>query len=111
MWLVRLAHQYGKGEHPTLSQNVTIDLVADLLGDGAGRGVVQVEETTMFAHRRMQDVNRLQWPTEDGSVNPPRTVADPISYKAPAGGKASPGDVKITLWPMKIRTFLVRVQA
>jgi len=108
VWLVRLAHQYAKGEHPTLSQNVTVDLVGDLLG--SARAVTQVVETTMFAHRRMADVDRLQWPTEDGSVNPPRTVANPISYQAPSGGKAAPGDVEITLWPMKIRTFLLRVQ-
>ncbi|XP_052465478.1 lysosomal alpha-mannosidase [Carassius gibelio] len=91
--LIRLEHQYQAKESKTHSQPVTVNLqklfsTLDVLG---------ASEMSLGANQWKEDMKRLQWNT--GKTSKPL----PLSAKDP-----SPREV--TLNPMEIRTFLLRVQ-
>ncbi|RXN26527.1 lysosomal alpha-mannosidase [Labeo rohita] len=91
--LVRLEHQYEAKESKTYSQPVTVNLQKLF----STLKVLGASEMSLGANQWKEDMNRLQWNPEKTSKPLPLSAKDP-----------SPGEV--TLNPMEIRTFLLRVQ-
>ncbi|CAM4731854.1 unnamed protein product [Leuciscus chuanchicus] len=89
--LIRLEHQYEAKESKTHSQPVTVNLqklfsTLEVLG---------ASEMSLGANQWKDDMNRLRWNTENKSK--PLSVRDPSPWE-------------VTLNPMEIRTFLLRVR-
>ncbi|KAL6462104.1 hypothetical protein MHYP_G00302490 [Metynnis hypsauchen] len=93
--LLRLEHQYESGESKAFSQPVTLDLqklfsTLEVLG---------ASEMSLGANQWKEDMTRLQWNSSDGEGVGPLWV-----------GLRDPSPSEITLNPMEIRTFLLRVR-
>ncbi|XP_067244068.1 lysosomal alpha-mannosidase [Chanodichthys erythropterus] len=91
--LIRLEHQYQAKESKTHSQPVTVNLqklfsTLEVLG---------ASEMSLGANQWKDDMNRLQWNTEKNSKPLPLSARDPSPWE-------------VTLKPMEIRTFLLRVR-
>lgn len=89
--LLRLAHLYGAGEHPTLSTAAEVDL-SKLFG--GSHAILSAEEMSLTANQNREEMEqrKYQWNT-DGE----RTGASWIASKG----------LKVTLRPMEVKTFLV----
>lgn len=90
--LLRLRHIYDVGEHPTLSQSVTVDL-SQLFQ----RSPASVTETILSGTQSLADTHRLVWSSECGSEGS-------VGGEREAGGMAA---AVVTMQPMTVRTFLV----
>ena len=93
--LIRLGHQYGKGEHEILSSAVDIDF-KDVL---PGYEIQSITEKTLSGNQDLseRERKRLRW---DGEAA--EDISDGI-------GEDSIRDGTITMHPMEIRTFHVQV--
>lgn len=97
--LLRLAHQFGPGEHPTGSRPAEVDL-RTLLADQV---VTSATETSLTANQPRKGMRRAAWQTH-GAATP---AAPPCPPPAPFEfGRNS----TVTLRPLEIRTFLLRLQ-
>ncbi|XP_036420170.1 lysosomal alpha-mannosidase isoform X2 [Colossoma macropomum] len=92
--LLRLEHQYESGESKAFSQPVTLSLqlfsTLEVLG---------ASEMSLGANQWKENMTRLQWNPSDGE-----------SVKPLWAGLGDPSPWEITLNPMEIRTFLLRVR-
>eukprot|EP00934_Nitzschia_sp_Nitz4_P002969 Nitzschia sp. Nitz4//scaffold272_size25479//12374//15946//NITZ4_008309-RA/size25479-snap-gene-0.1-mRNA-1//-1//CDS//3329545225//2959//frame0 len=90
--LLRVAHQFGKGEHYLLSDSVEVDL-AKLV---PGYEVKEIQEMTLSANQLLStwEANRLDW-TGSISSSSSQTRLDGTT---------------ITLGPMDIRTFVITLK-
>merc|ERR1711957_82606 len=90
--LFRLSHLYSIGEHPTLSQPVQVDLKTLF---GSGYSITDAEEMSASAGLSKETVekNKYQWKTEGEDY--------------PAGKWIQTKDLKTTLRPMEVKTFVV----
>ncbi|KAJ8263831.1 hypothetical protein GJAV_G00141790, partial [Gymnothorax javanicus] len=91
--LLRLEHQYQAKESKRLSQPVTINLqklFSTLV-------VVQVSEMSLAANQWKDEMTRMAWNGHTGEKPLRREEGDPSTWE-------------VTLKPMEIRTFLLRVQ-
>ncbi|XP_016422265.1 lysosomal alpha-mannosidase-like [Sinocyclocheilus rhinocerous] len=91
--LIRLEHQYQAKESKTHSQPVTVNLqklfsTLEVLG---------ASEMSLGANQWKEDMNRLQWNTAKASKPLPLSAKDPSQWE-------------VTLNPMEIHTFLLRVR-
>ncbi|KAF4094455.1 hypothetical protein AMELA_G00015200 [Ameiurus melas] len=93
--LLRLEHQYERSESPAHSQPVTISLQKLF----STLEVVGVSEMSLGANQWKEDMQRMHWKLNSGETAVPlrEHVGDPSSWE-------------ITLNPMEIRTFLLRVR-
>ncbi|XP_067170658.1 lysosomal alpha-mannosidase [Apteryx mantelli] len=90
--LLRLEHQFEKGESANGSQPVTLDL----LNLFSAFTITSLQEMNLAADQQRDAVTRLVWNLAEGPVRPqPAPKLDPKS---------------VTLQPMEIRTFLATVQ-
>jgi alpha-mannosidase len=91
--LFRLSHLYSVGEHETLSKPATVDLSSLF---GAGYKIEQAEEMSASAGRNRQQMEdaKYDWKTE--------------SEQYPAGKWTPTENLKVTLRPMEVKTFLVK---
>jgi hypothetical protein len=96
--LFRLSHSYSVGEHPTLSQPVTVDLSSLFGGD---LKIVKAEEMSLTANqnRATLESNRYQWKTEGAAVEEDVAPWTPLT-----------ADLQTTLRPMEVKTFFVELQ-
>ncbi|XP_053145025.1 lysosomal alpha-mannosidase isoform X2 [Hemicordylus capensis] len=90
--LIRLEHQFERGESANGSMPVTINL----LGLFSTFQITAVQEMNLAANQKREDMSRLIWQPAEG----------------PAKRQSSPklDPEHITLQPMEIRTFLARIQ-
>ncbi|XP_062312069.1 lysosomal alpha-mannosidase [Osmerus eperlanus] len=91
--LIRLEHQYQAWESKRYSQPVTVNLqklfsTLDVLG---------VSEMNLSANQYKEDMTRLDWTPETGEEPLQKPLGDPSVWE-------------VTLKPMEIRTFLLRVR-
>ncbi|KAL2086870.1 hypothetical protein ACEWY4_017929 [Coilia grayii] len=92
--LLRLEHQYQSGESKAFSQPVTVNLQklfsqVEVLG---------ATEMSLGANQWKSEMSRLDWrPSTGTAAPPPKRPADPSPWE-------------VTLNPMEIRTFLLRVR-
>lgn len=105
--LVRFEHIFAKGEDPKYSQPVSFDFQNVF----RGINVASMRETTLSANQWLNEVNRLQFKA--------KTVADlneiPLSDEFSESNdledeKDDYANFKITLNPMEIRTFVVKLK-
>ena len=94
--LLRLAHLYAHGEHPTLSAAVTLSLRAVFAKSGLT--VASAEETSLTANQlaATMDASRSSDPWNTGTAGGARlrlNAADP--------------HLMVTIQPMEVRTYLV----
>lgn len=92
--LLRLTHLYAHGEHPTLSNPVTVDLGKLFWGR---HRILEAEETSVTGNqnREMMERKKYRWKTSD-------------DYNAPAGEWTPAIGLTVTLRPMDVKTFLVK---
>uniref|UniRef100_A0A4W4H4P4 Alpha-mannosidase n=1 Tax=Electrophorus electricus TaxID=8005 RepID=A0A4W4H4P4_ELEEL len=93
--LLRLEHQYESSESKTYSLPVTVNLQKLF----STLEIVGVSEMSLGANQWKEDMKRLQWKPSTGD-----------DMKPVGGGLGDPTPWEITLQPMEIRTFLLRVQ-
>ncbi|XP_053472645.1 lysosomal alpha-mannosidase isoform X1 [Ictalurus furcatus] len=93
--LLRLEHQYERSESHAHSQPITISLQKLF----STLDIVGVSEMSLGANQWKEDMKRMQWKPDSGETAVPlhEHVGDPSSWE-------------ITLNPMEIRTFLLRVR-
>ncbi|XP_076867010.1 lysosomal alpha-mannosidase [Brachyhypopomus gauderio] len=89
--LLRLEHQYQSAESQTYSHPVTVNLQKLF----STLEIVGVSEMSLGANQWKEDMNRLQWTPNTGGTMKGGRLGDPW---------------EITLQPMEIRTFLLRVR-
>uniref|UniRef100_A0A1I8J3I0 Alpha-mannosidase n=1 Tax=Macrostomum lignano TaxID=282301 RepID=A0A1I8J3I0_9PLAT len=99
--LLRLEHLYQIGEHPALSQPVTVAL-GQLF---ATFNILSATELTLAANQNLNSAQRLQWRTPAGGGT---TVGD--AAREAEERLQLEQDITVTLRPMQIRTFVVQVQ-
>ena len=101
--LLRLAHQFGIGEDPTLSAPVSVDL-STLFSKAAGIDIVNITEVSLTANMDKAAIMRKRalaaaWPTVDTGARPhPWRSAPPLDFAA---------DPVVKLGPMEIKTFKI----
>ncbi|XP_057335979.1 lysosomal alpha-mannosidase-like [Microplitis mediator] len=95
--LLRLEHLFEKNEAGALSQSVTIDL-ADLF---ANLGIVSVKETSLGGNQPIEEVNRLQW--QSNEVDDQSNDSNPVV-------ESEDGGFEVTLNATEIRTFILYVK-
>uniref|UniRef100_A0AAY5EAP4 Lysosomal alpha-mannosidase n=1 Tax=Electrophorus electricus TaxID=8005 RepID=A0AAY5EAP4_ELEEL len=97
--LLRLEHQYESSESKTYSLPVTVNLQKLF----STLEIVGVSEMSLGANQWKEDMKRLQWkPSTGTNTHAARQTA--------AFHRPYPTPWEITLQPMEIRTFLLRVQ-
>ncbi|XP_044309624.1 lysosomal alpha-mannosidase isoform X2 [Varanus komodoensis] len=90
--LIRLEHQFERGESANGSMPVTINL----LNLFSVFNIISVQEMSLAANQKRENMDRLiWWPAEGAAQRQSRIHLDPAH---------------ITLQPMEIRTFLVHIQ-
>ncbi|CAG9856046.1 unnamed protein product [Phyllotreta striolata] len=98
-FLLRLEHLLEKDEDDNLSKEVTVDLNS-IFGDYK---VEDINETTLGANVWMEDYlnrdNKFKWNTQGNET---------INSEMERSAKVKP-DGKVTLLPMEIRTFIVKI--
>eukprot|EP00667_Euglena_gracilis_P001573 EG_transcript_1573 len=99
--LLRLSHQFGLREHPTLSLPVAVDL-RTLFAEPV-LAVASAVETSLSANRLRRDVRTWAWRTETAGTR----VAHPWRRRAPLHWAAN---TTVTLGPLEVRTFLLRLR-
>lgn len=96
--LFRLSHMYSRGEHPSLSENVTIDLNAIFREPWL---ITKAEEMSLTANqnRSAMEANKYQWRHSNNSNS---------SVESMTRRKLLPPDcLEVQLHPMEVKTFLV----
>lgn len=80
---------------------MTVSLSGLLSNEGYGLGrVTAVKETTLGANQWKDQVDRLQWTSEDSTKNRPKK--EKYSIEAP--------EFEITLNPFEIRSFIITIE-
>ncbi|XP_063055152.1 lysosomal alpha-mannosidase [Engraulis encrasicolus] len=93
--LLRLEHQYQSGESKAYSQPVTVNL-QKLFSEVE---VLGATEMSLGANQWKSEMTRLDWRPSTGEAVPP-----------PSKRPADPSPWEVTLKPMEIRTFLLRIK-
>ena len=104
--LLRLAHLYQVNEHPTLAQPVNVSLADLFAPDASSLQIKSAQEVTLGANQDMAQFqqNKLVWKTKDvhgqgrAQAFDQRVTFDPTD-----------SSLIVTLRPMEVRTFLVKV--
>jgi len=106
-WLLRLAHLYQAGEHPTLSVPVEVDL-SKVFGK-AGLRLVAAEEVSLTANqgRDAMEASRFQWDTRTKNAG----VAEQLESCAAFEERVPFKYPLVTIRPMEVRTFLASFTA
>jgi alpha-mannosidase len=112
--LLRLAHLYSVGEHPILSQPVTLSLAAVFAK--AGLKVTEGIEMSLTANREVLDLDaerrRRQWKKE-GYTAGRGARAEPISadqsFRRRNRLDSSDAALPVVIGPMEIKTYLVTI--
>lgn len=99
--LIRLAHLYQVGEHPTLAEPVNVSL-ATLF---EGRPITAAQEVTLGANQDMAafQAKKMVWNTKYIHHDKRLDAFDRVAFD-PASA-----DLSVTLRPMEVRTFLVQM--
>ena len=94
--MLRVAHLYSVGEHPTLSAPATVSF-ADIFSK-TGLTITSMRETTLSGNQDKAEweAKKLHWETDV-----------PAPYQSYVPFDASDAELKVTLRPMEVRTFLV----
>lgn len=92
IYLVRLGHQFGKGESKVLSEPVTIDLTQIFVGFK----VTKIQEMSLTSNQDLKTMEerRYSWMKREDATRFPS-----------ADNNFSAGETKISLAPLEIRTF------
>ncbi|KAJ8951627.1 hypothetical protein NQ318_012297 [Aromia moschata] len=98
--LLRFEHILEKGEDPVLSQEVTID-VSELFST---LHIVSMKEYLLAANTPLEESTKLKW----SQITESESESSPLSFKNRLSRDET--DLKITLAPMQIRTFIAVVQ-
>jgi hypothetical protein len=118
--LLRIAHRYSKGEHAVFSKPATV--VLDTLFGKVGVKVMEVEEVSLTGNQslRAMDASKFNWssPPQDSSSSSGGSGGNDKGNgkdTRPGGdhrmyGRQTEGGFKVTLRPMEVRTFLIRLQ-
>ena len=105
--LLRLAHLYSVGEHPTLATPVNVSLAS--LFAAPNLAIASAQEVTLGANQDMNTFqqNKLVWSTKDlhGPVGGTKTHAFPRVAFDPADPALT-----VTIRPMEVRTFLITLK-
>jgi alpha-mannosidase len=104
--IVRLAHLFEAGEHPTLSLNATVDLGAAFRGT---RVLQNCTETTLPGALPLAAAERNDFRFVSADGGAPQTLRLPAAQEELAAGSPVPGaavSLPVTLGPMQVRTFL-----
>ncbi|KAG5887529.1 hypothetical protein JTB14_022141 [Gonioctena quinquepunctata] len=101
-YLIRLEHTFEKNEDSSLSDEVTVD-IATIFGK---HGIKEIKETTLGANIWLDDFKeskKFTWVT--------KTNGDTVVAKGDSDESAAAVDegTKITLKPMEIRTFIIKI--
>ncbi|XP_072802621.1 epididymis-specific alpha-mannosidase-like [Vicugna pacos] len=92
--LLRIHHLYEVGEHPVLSQPVTVNLQSVLRGLGS---VLAVEERSLTGTWDVSTLHRWTWRTQDR----------PLHRGGSSHPSPTPGSPTVTIHPKEIRTFFI----
>ena len=94
--MLRVAHLYSVGEHPTLSAPATVSF-ADIFSK-TGLTITSMRETTLTGNQDKAEweAKKLHWETDV-----------PAPYESYVPFDANDAELKVTLRPMEVRTFLV----
>ena len=94
--MLRVAHLYSVNEHPTLSAPATISF-ADIFSK-AGLTILNMRETTLSGNQDKAEweAKKLHWQTNVPVKSESYVAFDPTDE-----------DLKVTLRPMEVRTFMV----
>jgi lysosomal alpha-mannosidase len=105
VWMVRLAHLYGTGEDPILSQNATVDLATIF----NGRTFSGCAEYTLPGGQPLASVEPVQFKVAGQGV-----ITAPLLQKEEKEDQQADGNglqaMPITLGPLQVRTFQCTVQ-
>merc|ERR1712137_441192 len=95
--LFRLSHMYSRGEHPLLSENVTIDLTAIFREPWS---ITKAEEMSLTANqnRLTMEANKYRWRHSNKSNS---------SVQSMTRREILPPNLEVQLHPMEVKTFLV----
>ena len=101
--LLRLAHLYQVGEHPTLAQPVNVSLANLFAADNLE--ITSAQEMTLGANQDMNafQAKKLVWDTKSTHRSSRLKSFDRVPFD-PADS-----DLTVTIRPMEVRTFLVKV--
>ena len=112
--LLRLAHLYSVGEHPILSQPVTLSLSAVFAK--AGLKVTEGIEMSLTANREVLDLDaerrRRQWKKEGytaGRGARDEAIASDQSFRRRNRLDSSDAALPVVIGPMEIKTYLVTI--
>ena len=105
-FLIRLGHQYDKGEDPALSLPVDIDLSVLF----PGQSITSVEEKTLSGNKNIHAWNkeRYNWTSSIKTISTKERRSNFYHDSGTDEGKND--DHFVTLTPMDIRTFIVSVE-
>lgn len=98
--LIRLEHILEENEDPNLSKPVTVDLT-DAFTEFS---VTSLKEYNLAANTPLEEVSRLSWPQIQDSL------PDDSPLKLSVRSSRPEADLKITLAPMQIRTFIADIK-
>merc|ERR1711865_1357026 len=107
--MVRFAHLYSVGEHPTLSQPATISMT-DIFAKGRLR-IKSARAVSLTGNQGQEemDAKKFNWKTHDleGGKVTAEIDANGKSFETRYPFKPSDPKLKVTLRPMEVRTFFV----
>ncbi|KAJ8939539.1 hypothetical protein NQ314_011106 [Rhamnusium bicolor] len=98
--LIRLEHILEKDEDPELSKEVTVD-ISDLFKT---LKIKSMKEFLLAGNTPLEETTRLKW----SQISEPEDESSPLSMKNRLARDES--DLKITLAPMQIRTFIATME-
>ena len=101
--LLRLAHLYSVGEHPTLSEPATVNL-GEVFAK-SGFKISNVEETSLTGNQ--PPVSQTKWDTYAPNDGVARQIAEHKAFPDRVPFDTSDPKLSVVIRPMELRTFFV----